>query len=232
MLLILTGNIQIGKTRWLQGCVSRLEDAGVVCEGVLAPGVWRDHAGEGAVGEGAAAKSSAARFEKLGIDNVLLPGHAVVPFARRADLAMREGTYDAACGAAKEGLTWNIPDSAVAEVNRHFDALAEHVSAAHAAAEAADAGRAGGEGPCGPRRLLVVDELGRLELMANCGLTSAMGLLARGPQGYYDLALVVVRELFGLNERARDQFGEAWGGAAFVSPCDATWEEWLAPLCR
>ena len=216
MLLILTGDIQIGKTRWLQGCVSRLEDAGVVCEGVLAPGVWRDRTGEGTVEGG-----SVERFEKLGIDNELLPGHRVVPFARRADLAMREGTYDANCGAAKEGLVWNIPDAAVAEVNRHFDALAEHVRAQRAPT-----------GHGGPRRLLVVDELGRLELMAGCGLTSAMGLLERGPQGYYDHALVVVRDMFGLNARARDLFGGAWGGARFVAPGDAAWDEWLAPLCR
>ena len=56
MLLVLTGEIQIGKTRWLQASVDRLEAAGVGCEGVVAPGVWRPQA---APEDG---------YEKLGID--------------------------------------------------------------------------------------------------------------------------------------------------------------------
>ena len=40
MLYLLTGQVQTGKTRWLQGLVSAYEARGVVVGGVLAPGVW------------------------------------------------------------------------------------------------------------------------------------------------------------------------------------------------
>ncbi len=205
MLLVLTGNIQIGKTRWLQGVVSRLEGAGVACEGVLAPGIWQPQPEGG--------------YEKLGIDNLLLPEHELVPFARRADLARAEGTYDPANASAKLGLAWHIGEGAVARVNAHFTQLQAHVDAM---SEAKDPSTA---------RVLFVDELGRLELQRNGGLTAAMDLLSRGPQGYYDHAVVVARSSFGLADRAVELFGDAWGGAAQVAPDEATWETWLAPLC-
>ena len=41
MLYILTGDIQIGKTRWLQKTVSILEDMGVGVQGVITPGIWK-----------------------------------------------------------------------------------------------------------------------------------------------------------------------------------------------
>ena len=41
MLYILTGEIQTGKTRWLQALIDKLAEKGVPLEGVLAPGVWR-----------------------------------------------------------------------------------------------------------------------------------------------------------------------------------------------
>ena len=75
MLYILTGEIQTGKTRWLQGLIDELTQEGVPLEGVLAPGVWRPNP----------AKPNG--FEKLGIDNVMLPGGETVAFARRRDLA-------------------------------------------------------------------------------------------------------------------------------------------------
>ncbi|MDD6289009.1 MAG: nucleoside-triphosphatase, partial [Eggerthellales bacterium] len=40
MLLILTGEIQIGKTRWLQELVCELQEEGVAVSGVIAPGIW------------------------------------------------------------------------------------------------------------------------------------------------------------------------------------------------
>lgn len=70
---ILAGDVQIGKTRWLQALVSDLEARGAVCGGVIAPGVWcEDEAGS---------------FDKLGIDNELMPTHEVVHFARHVRLA-------------------------------------------------------------------------------------------------------------------------------------------------
>lgn len=208
MLLILTGDIQIGKTRWLQSSVDRLEAAGVVCEGVLAPGVWRPETGPNG------------GFEKLGIDNLLLPQRELVPFARREDLARAEGTYDPANGSAQLGLVWHIDEGAVARVNAHFAELQEHIDAFPAEQKASQ------------RRALFVDELGRLELQRGAGLTAAMDLLARGPQGYYAHALVVARNAFGLNEAVADRFGAAWGGSVQVGPGEAAWGAWFAPLCR
>ena len=78
MLFLLTGEVQIGKTRWLESLVAELGAFGVPCAGVLAPGQWVPSTGPHADANG---------FEKLGIDNVLLPGGERVPFARRGDLA-------------------------------------------------------------------------------------------------------------------------------------------------
>ena len=208
MLLVLTGDIQIGKTRWLMGCVELLERAGVVCEGVVAPGVWEERRLPDGTGE----------FEKLGIDNLLLPSHELVPFARREDLARAAGAFDAESQAARLGLVWHIDEAALARVNRHFDEL----------------GRAEAAGPAedGPARLLVVDELGRLELTRGGGLTAAMDLLARGPAGRYTHALVVARQAFGLNEHVAELFGNAWGGSCEIAPGEAAWDRWLAPLAR
>ena len=65
MLFLLTGEVQIGKTRWLESLVTELGAFGVPCAGVLAPGQWVPSMGPRADANG---------FEKLGIDNVLLPG--------------------------------------------------------------------------------------------------------------------------------------------------------------
>jgi len=218
MLLLLTGDIQIGKTRWLRACVARLEDAGVRVEGVLAPGVWRPiEPGEPEpVREKTMTRGGA--FEKLGIDNELLPSHEVIAFARRQDLARAEGTYDESNQAAKVGMGWHVDDRAVARVNAHFDALAR------------DAADGGGDGAGSAPGLLVVDELGRLELLHGGGLTSAMGLLARGPQGRYAHAVVIARDKFGLNDKVEELFGDAWGGCVRIAPGDEAWTAWLEPL--
>ena len=80
MLFLLTGEVQIGKTRWLESLVTELADCGVSCVGVLAPGQWVPAEGEHADANG---------FEKLGIDNVLLPQGERIEFARRRDLAAK-----------------------------------------------------------------------------------------------------------------------------------------------
>ena len=41
MLFLLTGDVQIGKTRWLERLAAELSGDGVQVAGVLAPGVWR-----------------------------------------------------------------------------------------------------------------------------------------------------------------------------------------------
>ena len=165
MLLVLTGDIQIGKTRWLQASVDRLEAAGVGCEGVVAPGVWRPQAAP----EGG--------YEKLGIDNLLLPEHELVPFARREDLARAEGTYDPTNGSAQLGLVWHIDEGAVCRVNAHFEALQARIDAAPAA-----------ERPLCRRVLFVVGPvLGSVLLIASSSASAKPGgvpcrsVLARRP---------------------------------------------------
>ena len=191
MLFLLTGDVQIGKTRWLERLASEFSAEGCVVAGVVAPGVWR------AAGEGG--------FEKLGIDNVLLPDGERVAFARRRDLARAEGSLDPESQSEAAQLAWHISDDALARVNAHFGCIAE--------------GMCGGaeEGKARPG-LLVVDELGRLELERGCGLVAATELLARGATARFPHALAVVRDW--LLPRAFERFGAAWGGARAISPDD------------
>ena len=72
MLFILTGDVQSGKTRWLERLVAELAADGVESRGVLAPGVWRPRA-DGDDGGPRPLGSGEGAYEKLGIDNVLLP---------------------------------------------------------------------------------------------------------------------------------------------------------------
>lgn len=237
VLFLLTGDVQAGKTRWLSALADELAGEDVEVAGVLAPGVWRERA-HAEPGEG--------RFEKLGIDNVLMPGGEHVAFARRRDLALAEGTYDPASQSAAARLAWEISDDAIERVNAHFDAIAHE-----AAARPAGAGSlADVERPAGPARpsssapdamlhvkhsfaqtnvsreasetrpaspaLLVVDELGRLELERDGGLTSATALLERGPSAGFAHALAVVRDW--LRPVAEERFAAAWGGARAVAP--------------
>lgn len=275
MLFLLTGDVQTGKTRWLAALADELASGGVDVAGVLAPGVWRER---GRAGEG--------RFEKLGIDNVLLPTGERIAFARRRDLALAEGSFDPTSQSAAAQLAWEISDDAIARVNAHFDALAHGAAApadrARRAVSAAPADHAcpesstallnpalpvvpacsaaparpvdsalpavpacpvlpnevfhvkhsfaqtnvsretsGAVDACETRSgLLVVDELGRLELMCDGGLVSATALLAQGPRTGFRHAIAVVRGW--LLPRAEERFAAAWGGAQAIAPDDAS----------
>lgn len=214
MLFLLTGEVQIGKTRWLESLVAELAERGVPCAGVLAPGQWVPSESEHADGNG---------FEKLGIDNVLLPGGERIPFARRSDLARADGTFDEENQAAKAELAWHIDDAAIARVNAHFGELAAHTSAAAPAAARSHSGRSaeGAESKdlLPTPGLLVVDELGRLEIWRGGGLTSAMALLAQGPVPAFPHALVVVRA--SLLADAEALLADAWPDRCRISPNDA-----------
>ena len=213
MLFLLTGEVQIGKTRWLESLVAELGAFGVPCAGVLAPGQWVPSTGPHADANG---------FEKLGIDNVLLPGGERIPFARRGDLARADGTFDEESRAAKAELAWHIDDAAIDRVNAHFDEITAHASAAapvgakpHSersaeGAESKDPSRAPG--------LLIVDELGRLEIWRGGGLTSAMALLAQGPTPVFPHALAVVRDY--LLDDTEALLAEAWPDRCRISPDD------------
>lgn len=198
MLFLLTGEVQIGKTRWLESLVTELADCGVSCAGVLAPGQWVPSEGEHADANG---------FEKLGIDNVFLPSGERIPFARRGDLARADGTFDEESQAAKAELAWHIDDAAIDRVNAHFNEIATHASAAAPG-------------------LLIVDELGRLEIWRGGGLTSAMALLAQGPTAAFPHALAVVRDY--LLDDAEALFAEAWPDRCRIKPNDAAREAILA----
>ena len=305
MLFVLTGDVQIGKTRWLTSLVDELRHAGVGSEGVLAPGVWRQrseaecaalasagvgtasadmNADEGVVAgawaasdapvaapaasvavpaspaapvapavapDAASANLSSGRglggtdaFEKLGIDNKLLPDGPVIPFARRRDLARREGTYDEASQSARIGMGWEISDKAIAQVNAYFSDIFDRVwhkggsqagslfrvaGGGSACADAASGGMCGssacGKGEAGEidacaagARLLVVDELGRLELEHGMGLDAALRLLDVGPTPCFPHALVVVRSW--LLPAARERFEPVWGEVCTIGPND------------
>lgn len=202
MLYLLTGEIQTGKTRWLESLTARLEASGVPVAGVLAPGVWR----RCPPGDSAA---DAHGFEKLGIDNVLLPEGVRVHLARRRDL-VPSGALDASSQSERAGLGWAMSDGALETVDRHVARLE---------ARANDSGRRPG--------LFVVDELGRLELLRGEGLVSAMRLLGEGPSLRWPHALAVVRR--DLLAAAHRHFDDAWRGEVReVVPGDAAMRE----LCR
>lgn len=214
MLFLLTGEVQIGKTRWLESLVAELGAFGVPCAGVLAPGQWVPSTGPHADANG---------FEKLGIDNVLLPSGERIPFARRGDLARADGTFDEESQAAKAELAWHIDDEAIARVNAHFDELAVRASVAVPTDAKSHSGRsaegAESKDPSRAPGLLIVDELGRLEIWRGGGLTSAMALLAQGPTTAFPHALVVVRDY--LLDDAEALFAEAWPDRCRISPDDA-----------
>lgn len=200
MLFLLTGEVQIGKTRWLEKLVADLAERGVPCAGVLAPGQWVASAGERADGNG---------YEKLGIDNVLLPVGERVPFARRGDLARADGTFDKDSQAARAELAWHISDAAIERVNAHFEKL-RSLACAESVPESEGSPRLRRPG------LLVVDELGRLEIWRGGGLTEAVALLAEGPSAAFPHALVVVRDY--LADDAEALLADVWPDRIRIAP--------------
>lgn len=210
MLFILTGDIQIGKTRWLQALVASLSQAGVLCSGVLAPGEWVPKPEGG--------------FEKRGINNTLLPQDETIPFARRRDLAKVEGVYDENSASARAKLAWEISDAAIDQVNAHFSRLT--------AGKGPDGAFGAFDGP----ELLIVDEFGQLELLREEGLTEALALVKAGTprpteaevgfeSGVQDEpahtpkhCLIVVRDW--LIPEAEKKFANAWGETLIIGPTD------------
>lgn len=159
--------------------------------GVLAPGVWVSSAESEANEQG---------FEKFGIDNVLLPQKERFRFADRLDLAKRNGTYDGEAQAARMGLGWHISDEAIARVNAHLAAIPDALDEENG------------------RGLLVIDELGRLELYKGEGLTEAMKLLEEGFRPGLEDAVLIVRET--LVDEAEARYAQKWGGACRIAPDD------------
>jgi nucleoside-triphosphatase THEP1 len=108
---------------------------------------------------------------KIGIDALLLPQHQRMSFATLAKPQSRE--VKAGCNhehvkTNNPRLKWNFNEQAIAEINKHFAKLS---------ADLADS-------------LLIIDELGPLELLRDQGFTAALELLDNAS---YSNALIVVR---------------------------------------
>ena len=271
MLFLLTGDVQIGKTRWLEDLCASLQAAGTCVAGVVAPGQWVPRP-KGQPG-GKHGFDGAGRFEKLGIDNVLLPQGERIEFARRRDLAARGKAFEEGAQAKAAKLGWAISDTAIAQVNAHFAMLAKQAdvtpadsgandpttaqaevdtpaatpldndvcppvaaetaaktsplaqtstgesTAAKAEGNVLAAAPAANETRLAPHAMLVVDELGRLELLRSCGLTNALAILDAGPTPQFPHAIAVVRET--LLDEARRRFEPRWGKATVIGPDDA-----------
>ncbi len=202
MLFVLTGDFQTGKTRWLQALLSDLSSMGVLVGGVVAPGRWVDH--------GQAAHT---RFEKVGIDNVLLPQGETIAFAHRADLIDERQLQDSCAQSQDAKLGWAISDAALDQVNAHFSYLGASVKEGILPEDIKAKRRLAGE-VSARSGLLVVDELGPLELVKNGGLTSAVNVLSQGSSSLFAHALIVVRE--SLVDVAVERFSDSWGGAHVV----------------
>lgn len=96
------------------------------------------------------------------------------------------------------GLGWSFDANALARVDSHFVELASQVD--------------------GAPGLLVVDELGPLELKRGEGLVHAVELLERGPAPAWPHAIVVVRPALVL--LAKERFQAAWGDLEPIVPGD------------
>ena len=205
MLFILTGQIQTGKTRWLESLIGDLQDRGVEVCGVLAPGVW--------VEKPCAEENEQPCFEKLGIDNVLLPQGERISLATRRDLAQDEGIVDPGSQSARAKLGWEISDEALARVNEHLRDLR--------CGSSADAPGGGS--------VLLIDELGPLEFLRDGGLTEAIVMLEAGPTERFPHAIVVVRE--SLARMAFALFEPSWDRVCSIVPMDIDRDEVVSIVC-
>ena len=100
----------------------------------------------------------------------------------------------------KAGQGWSFDGEALAHVNAHFMKLREGAADAHPG-------------------LLVIDEIGPLELRRGAGLTAALALLDAGPAPAWPHALVVVRS--SLANELKDRLAESWGSVESFLPGEA-----------
>ena len=128
--------------------------------------------------------------EKVGIENVLLPSRERVLLATPAE------------SGCSRGMGWDFDAAALARVNAHFAGLAA----------------AAGENNLRPG-LLVIDEIGPLELRRGDGLTAALALLDTGPTSAWPHALVVVRSTHA--DELATRLRPAWGVVELIRPDDA-----------
>ena len=186
MLYILSGDRQSGKTRWLCEKLKNLRIEGTEVVGVLAPGIWEETQSEG----------SAKSFQKLGISNILLPQNKTIQFATlnpnyNDSNVVQEENSD------KMLNKWQFSEEAIKIVNTHFDELAKNRDKTSK-----------------QEVLLVIDEIGPLELKFNKGLISAVKLLELGQSTPMKNALVVFRP--SIIDMAVERFAKPWGGYEIV----------------
>ena len=137
--------------------------------------------------------------EKMGIQNVLLPSH------ERVLLATPVNWGQSPINRCADSLGWDFDANALARVNAHLTELAAT------------------SGDMRPG-LLVIDEIGPLELRRGEGLTAALELLDAGPTPAWPHVLVVVRAT--LAEDARTRFAQSWRSVELLSP-DESGVRWL-----
>lgn len=202
MLFILTGDIQIGKTRWLQALCSEFEQHHICVAGIISPGIWKEKCKDYLLSSEHSPQESQdstsgthVMYEKQGIQAELLPQHELIPFALRRDLAQKNGDLNPKSQSSQAKLGWEISEEAIVAVNDHFDQI---------------------EKSSQPSSLLVIDELGQLELKHNGGFTQAIALLKRGPSKTFPHALVVVRNW--LVPDAKLLFAHTWKEICVISP--------------
>ena len=211
MLYLLTGEIRLGKTRWLEARLAELEDAGVEVRGVLSPGVWVPAEDGG--------------FEKTGIDLVFLPEHRRERFAVHMSTLpvtdvdedgyddMDEESEPQAMSAEGKPLGWLFYPYFFHEVNGLF---------AEMRADREPAGSA--------QRLVAIDEIGRLEL-AGQGFSEALAFLTDGENPAWPDVVAIVRA--DLLERVRGLLQSAWGNRLqVIGPDDAGRDALISHFAR
>ena len=119
--------------------------------------------------------------------------NVLLPSGERVRLAEAARGHDGTVG-----LGWSFDADALARVDGHFAELASHAD--------------------GAPGLLVVDELGPLELKRGEGLVHAVRLLEHGPAPAWLHAVVVVRPA--LVPLAKERFQAAWGDLEPIVPGD------------
>ena len=260
MLFLLTGDIQCGKTRWLEKLCREIEAKGTCVAGILAPGVWEE------------SHDTPEKFFKLGIDNILLPSKKKIRFANRpnqklvdkdrlqafvisetiqktklidiTNLDSHQSVKPEICrevsckNAEKYRVGWDILDDAVSQVNNHFFDLIALNENAEETVQAKEISVPNLVKTCPKNEkaqnntnekmqieknsLLVVDELGRLELAFNCGLTNTVKLLESGPSSTFPNAIAVVRKT--LLDLATIKFSGAWDEIKVIEPNNSSRE--------
>ena len=131
MLFLLTGDVQIGKTRWLEDLCASLQAAGTCVAGVMAPGQWAPRpegqpGGKHGFDGGRALREAGHRQRAAAAEQA----HRIRTPPRPCGRGVKAFEEGAQAKAAKLG--WAISDTAIAQVNAHFAALAKQAGIAPA----------------------------------------------------------------------------------------------------